>query len=64
MYAKYVLFYLERPSSHEPVLNREVNSYSIEMLGYTLNVQSINFFFSTPTYIFQPRATLVYSFNI
>ena len=38
MYAKYVLFYLERPSSHEPVLNRDVNSYSIEMLGYTLNV--------------------------
>ena len=37
---------------------------SIEMLGYTLNVQSINFFFRTTTYIFQPRATLVHSFNI
>ena len=32
-------FKLERPSSHEPVLNREVNSYSIEMSGYTMYSQ-------------------------
>ena len=34
IYAKYGLFYLERPHVHEPLRNGEVYSYSIEMLGF------------------------------